>query len=314
MKLSAVICTHNPRRDYLDATLASIRAQTGIPIGTKWELLIIDNASREPLAGTLDLSWHANARVINESRLGLTFARLRSFDEARGEILIYIDDDNILAETYFANVLHIFTTNPYFGAIGGKSLPVYETDPPSWFAETGITLACRDLGDLPLSANWPEPNGTTRIYPNCAPIGAGMAVRRSAYGAYVQGASQDTRRTALGRRGGDLASGEDNDMIMSILAQGWFVAYMPELSLQHLIPASRLTLDYLAGYARSSNRTWVQVLDVHGICPWPRIARWTVPLRNARAFLRTKPWQSPLARLHWQAAIGQYEGRAALHK
>ncbi|PTM41749.1 glycosyltransferase [Bosea sp. 124] len=314
MKLSAIICSHEPRPDYLEATLASIRAQTGLSKDCCWELLLIDNGSRTPLAGKFDVTWHSRARIIREERLGLTFARLRGFHESTGEVLVYIDDDNILKQDYFAQVLSLFSAHEGYGAIGGKSLPVYEVEPPRWFAETGISLACRDLGDQPIVAEWTRAGEHQRDYPGCAPIGAGMAVRRAAYAGYVHAAANDPRRTSLGRRGTDLASGEDNDMILSVLEQSWQVAYRPELILQHLIPARRLTQPYLEAYARSSNRTWVQVLDVHGMRPWSPIAPWTAPLRKLRAALRARPWYSPPASIRWHGSAGLIEGRAQLSR
>lgn len=312
MILTVIICTHNPRPEYLAATLGSIQAQKGLDHDLTWELLIIDNASTVPLATTLDLRDCPQARICREERVGLTFARLQGFAQARGEIILFVDDDNVLDENYFANVIDILQSNKDIGAVGGKSLPVYEIDPPAWFDASGISLACRDLGDDPLAAAWADPSDPSRNYPLCAPIGAGMAVRRIAYEDYVRGAERDPRRTALGRRGTDLASGEDNDMIMSVLEQGWQVAYRPELSLKHLIPATRLTQPYLERYARSTTRTWVEVLNIHGICPWTPIAPWTLPLRRLRALMVFKPWTSPVARLRWQAALGQYEGRASI--
>ena len=62
MNLSVVICTHNPRADYLKRTLESLRGQT-LP-QQKWELVVIDNGSAEPLAGSWDLSWHARSRFV----------------------------------------------------------------------------------------------------------------------------------------------------------------------------------------------------------------------------------------------------------
>ncbi len=252
--------------------------------------------------------------MIREDRLGLTFARLRSFHEAAGEIILYIDDDNVLSPTYMADMLSAFDTHPEYGAIGGKSLPAYETSPPPWFAATGISLACRDLGEAVIEANWPDPKSPLRTYPACAPIGAGMAVRRVAYEGYVNAAANDARRTSLGRKGSDLASGEDNDMVLSILSQGWTVAYRPELSLQHLIPAGRLTFEYLKRYARSSNRTWVQVLELHGLNNWPGIAQWTLPLRVARTALRTRPWRSEIAAISFMGQRGLLEGQALIYQ
>ena len=99
---------------------------------------------------------------------------------------------------------------------------------------------------------------------------------------------------------------------MSILEEGWRVAYMPQLCLEHLIPARRLTRDYLARYARCSNRTWVQALDIHDIRPWAPIPRWSLPLRKAKAYLATKAWTSDANYVRWNGQCGLYEGQATL--
>ncbi|MEO0451718.1 MAG: glycosyltransferase [Pseudomonadota bacterium] len=312
LRLTAIICAHNPQRAYLDETLDSIRAQVDLSPNDAWELLLIDNASAPALDTWVNLTGLPNARIIREDKLGLTHARLRSFSEARGEILLYIDDDNILAPNYFAETLAAFDADGALGATGGKSLPRWEVEPPSWFETTGISLACRDLGEKPLSADWRTTPKSDRRYPECAPIGAGMGIRKSAYADYVDHAKQDPVRLALGRRGTDLASGEDNDMILTLLANGWRVAYLPQLSLDHIIPESRLSESYLRRYARSSSRTWVQVLAVHDIVPWPGLATWTLPFRKLRAWLRMRPWKGPVEQINWQSACGNFEGRAAI--
>ena len=310
MKLSLIICTHNPREHCIAETLDSIRHLAAPADGSTWELIVVDNASREPLAGRIDLSWHPNARVVREDRLGLSHARVRSFHEARGEIMLYVDDDNILGPEYLNEVLSAFAANPKLGAVGGRVLPRYEARPPQWFSDGGFSLACRDLGDDPIVARWA--NAADRNYPDCAPIGAGMALRREAYGAYVDAAAHDPIRLALGRKGTDLASGEDNDMILTILGEGWDVAYLPQLHIDHIIPATRLTEVYMTKYAASSNRTWVIVLGLHGIHPWKPVARWTLPARKARAWLVQHAWRGPLNRIAWHSACGLFDGRAAL--
>ncbi len=49
MKISAIICTHNPRPHYLRRVLEALNRQT-LDKG-EWELLLVDNASRQPLRG-----------------------------------------------------------------------------------------------------------------------------------------------------------------------------------------------------------------------------------------------------------------------
>jgi hypothetical protein len=110
----------------------------------------------------------------------------------------------------------------------------------------------------------------------------------------------------------ELSSGEDNDIVMCLLSRGWKIAYLPQLRLDHLIPAHRLSQQYLERYSYSSNKTWVQVLDVHGISPWRAIPSWTAPLRKARAYVRFRAWEAVENRIRWRAACGIIDGQAAI--
>jgi len=47
---------HNPREDCRGRALDALRSQT-LPFGD-WELLLIDNGNREPLASGMGLWWH----------------------------------------------------------------------------------------------------------------------------------------------------------------------------------------------------------------------------------------------------------------
>ena len=92
-ELSVIICTHNPREGILNRVLDALKAQT-LPRG-RWELLLVDNASKVPLDSQWDLTWHAQARHIREEELGLTPARLRGIRESQGKLLVFVDDDNV---------------------------------------------------------------------------------------------------------------------------------------------------------------------------------------------------------------------------
>jgi hypothetical protein len=118
----------------------------------------------------------------------------------------------------------------------------------------------------------------------------------------------------LDRTGKSLSSGGDNDIILTILSAGWEVGYFPQLQLKHLMPASRLTKDYLARVNRASSRSWIQVLDLHGIQVWQKIPHWTVLPRKIKAFFSYQPWKSPAAYVRWQGACGMFEGLGALSK
>jgi len=361
--VSVVIPTHNPRMDYLARVIDALSVQT--LSRDQWELLVVDNASKEMVDGRLDLSWHANARVVREERLGLTFARLRGFAEAKGELIVMVDDDNVLAPDYLETAVRIAEERPMLGAFGGKCLPEFEVEPEPWLEARGKGLGLRDRGEreeffpeaadaeswqpsvsvgLQQQARLADSAGSwqggengrlttedgrlttatrqrrvVREFPDCAPIGAGMVLRSSAARAYAErlqarGERQGARgeETITDRKGDSLASGGDNDICLTVIEEGWQVGYLPQLQLTHLIPAGRMTLDYHKRMARDSMKSFILMLDQHGIRPWPAMAKWTLPLRVASDWWRVKPWQGPEQALDFWGHIGMYEGRAAL--
>ncbi len=371
--VSVVIPTHNPRIDYLARVLEALREQTLDQ--SAWELVVVDNNSTKPLSSTtgprddgatgaktaeIDLSWHANARIVREERLGLTFARLRGFAEAKGGLIVMVDDDNVLAPDYLETAVRIAAEHPMLGVFGGKCLPEFEQQPEAWLEARGKGLGLRDRGEreefFPEAAiceagvcleavspslgsvgqffgkaagnsNPPKdrktellPHRVTRRvteFPDCAPIGAGMVLRRDAAAAYAKRIEQRTtgprdNGTITDRKGDSLASGGDNDICLTVIEEGWQVGYVPQLTLTHLIPERRMTLDYHKRMARDSMKSFILMLDQHGIRPWPSMPKWTLPLRLASDWLRVKPWQGPEQLLSFWGHVGMYEGRAAL--
>src|SRR5262245_36682556 len=115
---SVIISTHNPRPAYLGRVLDALRAQTLAK--EQWELIVVDNVCTEPLDSRVDLSWHPAARILREDELGLTPARLRGIAESAGAILIFVDDDNVLATDYLEQSLKIGADFPFLGAWGGS--------------------------------------------------------------------------------------------------------------------------------------------------------------------------------------------------
>jgi glycosyltransferase involved in cell wall biosynthesis len=321
LAVSVVVPTHNPREDYLARVIDALRQQTMSK--ELWELVIVDNGSREALEGVsgqasgviekanrIDLSWHPHARVVREERLGLTFARLRAIAEAKGELIVWVDDDNVLDPNYLSGAVEAFELHPRLGSAGGKSVPEYEVQPPDWYDPNLVPLGIRDLGDRKIFMGWgaAEP----RDYPAAAPIGAGMVTRKKALEKWAKAVEADARRLKFGRTGSSLASGEDNDINLTLLSDEWELAYLPQLRLTHLIAAKRLNIEYCKRLGRASFRDFVGVLDKHGIRPWPAMAKWTLPLRVARDWWRVKPWQGPKQSLDFWGHVGMYEGRAAL--
>lgn len=306
--LSVIIPTHNPDPGRLRRTLLGLRAQTLPP--DQWETLIIDNASEPPVSpASFAAEAPGSLRIVVEPALGLSSARRRGFAEARGEIFVLVDDDNVLAPDYLAQVVRLFVLHPRLGALGGKSLPEFEQPPPEWWQpEFDGLIACRDLGDAPIiAADRHDPQSGRREYPHCAPLGAGMALRCTAAQAWLD---YPASVRLSDRRGGELSSGGDNDISLTLLRAGWEVGYFPELQLTHLIPASRVQRNYLARLNRGIACSWVQVLHRHDANPWPPIPPWSVQLRQLKAWFTYRACSGPAQFIRWQGACGHFEGRS----
>src|SRR5208282_4410819 len=128
LNLSVIVCAHNPRADYLAHTLDGLRAQT-LP-RQHWELIIVDNASREPIDGIVDLGWHPQSSVHCEPTPGLTVARLRGIAAARAPLIVFVDDDNALAPDYLAQAAALAEAWPRLGVFGcGTYTPAWEEAP-----------------------------------------------------------------------------------------------------------------------------------------------------------------------------------------
>lgn len=308
MQLSVIIPTHNPDRERLRRTLVGLRAQT-LP-AKDWELVLVNNAStRFPTADFFADCPVSNFLMLAEPELGLTAARRRGLTAARGNIAVLVDDDNVLAANYLSEVAALFAAHPQVGAVGGKSLPEFASEPAEWTREFFPLLALRDPGETPLIATTLRPPGSLRNeYPLCAPIGAGMALRRAAWEAWL-GSSQ--AHAPSDRRGTALTSGGDNEIVLHVLQAGWHVAYFPTLVLTHLIPPSRLEPDYLARLNRGIQESWVKLLADHDASPWPPLTPVGASLRQWRAWFTHRAWSSPAARIRWQGACGHFAGRMA---
>jgi glycosyltransferase involved in cell wall biosynthesis len=301
--LSVLIPVYNPDPVRFRQTLEALQSQS-LPV-SDWELIVIDNNSVPEIE--LDLSWHPAHRLVRELKQGLMHARLKGFELASGNILVMVDDDNVLDEEYLSRTLGLFKSNSALGAVGGKSIPVFENLPPSWMSEFFGNLALRDLGDESLMAVWEHQ------YPHFAPIGAGMGIRKDALTSYLKSAVLD-KTPILDRTGTQLTSGGDNDIVLAILKSGWQVGYSPSLVLRHLIPQQRLQRAYLSRLINHTSRSWVAVLEKHQINPWKKIPAWTVPFRKLKALLTFRAWKNETNYIRWRGACGMFDGLAEMKK
>lgn len=254
MSLSVVICTHNPHPVFLQRTLDALRQQD-LP-RERWELLLIDNASPEPLQPRYDLSWHPRHRHIREDELGIAAARIRGMREARTDLILYVDDDNLLAPDYARRGLAIAETEPGLGCFGGQLLPEFEEEPPAWTRQWWSYLAIRPLArDLRTAS----PSDYDAIPPT-----AGMFLRRKVWENYLGMIQRDPRHLVLGLRGNQRISGQDTDIALCTFEVGGEAARFAALELIHIMPRKRLSEAYLLRMVESISSSTVVLEGLRG--------------------------------------------------
>jgi GT2 family glycosyltransferase len=231
--LSVAICTHNPDRAVLRRVLDAIAEQ--VEAIEDAEAIVVDNNSTPPLDQWERLSTY-RFRQVRQPLPGLTAAREAAIAASTGEILIFIDDDNILGDGYLDVVRRLFAQNPHVGVLGGSVVPEYEGQPPR-IGEFESSLAVRRYA----SDTWIETAAPP--YSDHFPIGAGIAVRRELAVEYVADCFQTMR--IEGHMGDALTSGEDVDLDLFVLSRGLTLVISGELSITHVIGRARTEPAYL---------------------------------------------------------------------
>lgn len=218
---TVVVCTRN-RSAMLRDCLSSIATDTST---VNREIVIVDNASvdetQQVVTEFTKISPHP-VRCVRETTLGHSVARNRGVAEARGAYILFTDDDTLPQDGWADSSLAPFETND-IAAVGGRILPRWETEPPSWLSGWAAGLvALRDYGESPRDLDALNP-----------PIGANMAVRR----ALLLDRPFDAR---LGHRGA-MFMGHDEYHLFRDLAQHYRLRYQPHSVVLHQVPTARMS-------------------------------------------------------------------------
>jgi len=235
LKASVLLCTYNPRERYLRRVLEGLQSQS-LPLD-QWELIVVDNASTIPVANNFDLTWQRNGRITREEKLGKMHAWFNAINEAKGEILIFVDDDNVLDSNYLAEAIAIAEEKPIIGAWGGSVRPEFESTLPEWMNEQKWRLSIEEVRE-DVWSNLREGFETK-------PMGAGMCVRWEVAARYLEWCCNNEMSYALDRKGDLITGYGEMNLALCAIDLGLGTGKFARLRLTHLIPSSRLTLDYL---------------------------------------------------------------------
>jgi glycosyltransferase involved in cell wall biosynthesis len=305
IELSVIIPAYNPQVNRLQQTLDALKHQS-LASG-RWECIIVDNGTTNGGLDAIKPEGIPHFRLVKELRPGLTHARIKGYRESAGNLLLFVDDDNVLSADYLSTGLSLFRNTPQLGVAGGRSIGSFESEPEEWQKTFFALIAVR-----------PEKHPTTITtdlsagYPAVSPIGAGMFVTRQCFGHYIAYVGSSDR-AATDRTGNQLSSGGDNEINIIALKSGFMVGFFPELMLTHLIPSGRMIPAYLKKLNYASNRSWVKLLHNHNICPWKPISKLGCIVRMLRAYFRYQPWKNNFNAITYQGICGMFKGLSELN-
>lgn len=249
--LTVIMCTRN-RAEQLRRVLESAVAMR-VPEGLAWEFLLVDNGSTDHTAEVVQsFDGRLPIRRIVEPTPGLSNARNAGVAAARGDYILWTDDDVVIDPGWLQAYADAFAAYPEAAVFGGVIEPVYEEEPPAWFRENEDLLATvvakRDMG--PDRHVMPDT-------PGMIPYGANYALRTAEQKRF-------SYNPDLGVSPSHKRLGEETLVIEAIIKAGGIAVWVPEARVRHLIPAKRLTMDYVRSYSESAGETWAYLSDNGG--------------------------------------------------
>lgn len=123
-KVISVIIPAKDAAQTLPACLKGVLHQDGLRFGTDYEVIVVDDGSRD---STADIAASMGVRVIRQANAGPASARNHGAREARGELLAFTDADCIPASGWLKALMGAFTDARVAGAKG-----IYQTVEKGW--------------------------------------------------------------------------------------------------------------------------------------------------------------------------------------
>jgi len=240
VNLTVAIPTYNGE-NRLPQVLDKLKKQVNTE-DINWEVIIVDNNSTD---GTAKLvkeyqeNWLQGVplKYYFEPQQGISFARQRAINEAEGELVGFIDDDNLPFANWVSSACKFAQQHPKAGAFSSKIHGVFEKNPSEELKQITFYLALVDRGSEPLMYE-PRKKGL--------PPGAGMVVRRNVWQKYVP-----EKLLLIGKtEKSQMPIGEDAEALLYIYKAGWEIWYNAEMEIEHMISSSRVEEKYLMGLMR----------------------------------------------------------------
>ncbi|MER3440531.1 MAG: hypothetical protein C4296_04035 [Gemmataceae bacterium] len=229
MKVSVIICTWN-RAKLLDMTLAHMQ-RLRIPEGVEWELIVVNNNCTDDTDAIIaKYTGRLPIHRLFEPKQGLSFARNSGVEQAKGELILFTDDDVLVDSEWLAEYVKAAQDHPQAAYFGGTIAP--------WIIPDGLHRKVQRWPDLLTTLPLRQFGAYVGSFPDGErPYGANMAFRSFVF--------QDCLfRTDLGPVKRQHIVGDETDLINRLDAKGYQGIWVGTAKVSHYVDPSRLTLRY----------------------------------------------------------------------
>jgi len=166
--VSIIVCTYN-RAQYLTKCLECLRVQEEVGV-EDYEIVVVNNNSSDSTEEICKQfqseNTHLNFVYVVEKSPGLSFARNKGIETAKGSIVSFIDDDGFARKDYLYQIIKYVKAYPNYQAYGGKVIPIYNPGKePKWLSKyiEGI-VSKLDLGENPIPFTKKYPIGCNMFF------------------------------------------------------------------------------------------------------------------------------------------------------
>lgn len=220
---------------------------------TRFETIVVNNNSTDNTEYVCKefIAAHPQHLVYyyNETIQGSSAARNKGALHAKGELLIFMDDDAIAEKDFLKNAWNFHLAQPEVQGFGGRIIARYIPAEPKWMSHYVSALV----------GNFNYAPVVTEFKPNKYPLESNMAVTKKVFDE-IGGFN-----LALpGVKGTLRIGGEGKDLYFKLKEKGYKIVYVPGMIVHHIVEVSRLTDEYLYRVASGVGRGERQRIMKHG--------------------------------------------------
>jgi len=212
--------------------------------GETYEIIVVDNNSIDATASVVkefNRAFGDRIQYVFESEVGMSKARNKGADAAKGDILLFIDDDALASPHWLHDHCSLYEVFPDLVATGGRIELLFDSGRPAWLSDELLIV----LGHL----NYSDKE-SLMFYPD-HPFGVNFSIKKNQF-MEIGGFDERVRNY-----------NDEKTFFCKLLLSKCKVGYSPKALVYHQIPTSRLRKVF---FIKRGFKQGMANIKFHSIC------------------------------------------------